>query len=876
MATQFTNYLANFKTQIGESITHTIIGDKNLNIYGGAYNIPDNCWNEFMKMYWNHVFYSGNIAYMTEKQLDNGAIYIDLDFKYDTSITTRQHTENHIIDIIMKYFEKINLILNIPNDDEINVFVMEKDNVNELSEKTKDGIHILIGIKMETRHRILLRELVINELKELLNDLPLINTIDDIIDKTISRGSTNCQMFGSRKPACDVYKLTYQYIIKNDEIKSIEDNINKITFEKLLQLSVRYDSHKSYNVKSQYIDYVCQKQLQKNLYITPPNSRSATPIYVINEDKHDEYIELLFNIIGNGYNDKGCKNVSRNDRLCICNVLKSNNYDKKIFIDYCNLREGKGKDTAEETWDSIQIKTITPKYVLQGLAKKINCSQYDKWFIKYKKYIKLNILKKGENEVAKYITDYLKNKLVYCNKNWWVFDNILKIWRDGTPNAIIINEIQRQIDIARKCLLTRISEYDDDEEQKKIFRKMDKEYDSFYSVIGKSGFVKQMENCLKEYLLDIFFEEKLDVTPYKIAYKNGILDLKTLQFNDEIKADDYITSFIPYHYKEGSEEHIEFVENELLKICNYNKEHLDYYLSFLGYSMTGDSSICQAFFNLLGQKASNGKSIIFETLMEIIPNYIKKTENDIFECKYGSRHKEIATWRGKRIIWVNELSKGKQDVDVIKDISDGTSVSYKVMYGIQGKMPITFKLAVVSNNTLKFDSDNGFARRLKTLQMNSDFVDNVEDDFENKIFKKDTMFGLKLRTTYKYALMSLIYKYSKAFVDDGFKMKPYPNEWEQETKMILDNNNKFQDFFDKWFKIDENEKIGITKIDNFLNEQNKHVNFKDELVRMKIKFTYNSQERYKGSGSKKGVYYGFRLKTEEEIDEDNKDEDVDV
>ena len=250
--------------------------------------------------------------------------------------------------------------------------------------------------------------------------------------------------------------------------------------------------------------------------------------------------------------------------------------------------------------------------------------------------------------------------------------------------------------------------------------------------------------------------------------------------------------------------------------------------------------------------------------------------SDIFECKYGSRHKEIATWRGKRIIWVNELSKGKQDVDVIKDISDGTSVSYKVMYGIQGKMPITFKLAVVSNNTLKFDSDNGFARRLKTLQMNSDFVDNVEDDFENKIFKKDTMFGLKLRTTYKYALMSLIYKYSKAFVDDGFKMKPYPNEWEQETKMILDNNNKFQDFFDKWFKIDENEKIGITKIDNFLNEQNKHVNFKDELVRMKIKFTYNSQERYKGSGSKKGVYYGFRLKTEEEIDEDNKDEDVDV
>ena len=59
--------------------------------------------------------------------------------------------------------------------------------------------------------------------------------------------------------------------------------------------------------------------------------------------------------------------------------------------------------------------------------------------------------------------------------------------------------------------------------------------------------------------------------------------------------------------------------------------NLDYYLSFLGYAMTGDSSRIQAFFNVLGQKASNGKSIIFEALMKIIPNYITEGENDLFE-----------------------------------------------------------------------------------------------------------------------------------------------------------------------------------------------------------------------------------------------------
>ena len=90
--------------------------------------------------------------------------------------------------------------------------------------------------------------------------------------------------------------------------------------------------------------------------------------------------------------------------------------------------------------------------------------------------------------------------------------------------------------------------------------------------------------------------------------------------------------------------------------------------------MTGDSSLVQGFFNLLGQKASNGKSIIFETLMSIIPNYVKKAESDLFECNYGSRHKEIATWRGIRLLWLNELTKKKQDGEVIKDICDGTQV----------------------------------------------------------------------------------------------------------------------------------------------------------------------------------------------------------
>ena len=865
---EFTNYLAPFKTAKGETHTHTIIGDKALNIFGGSYTIPADNWLDFMETYWNYVFYSGNKAYMTEKQLDNGAVYVDLDFRYAEGTNQRLHNENHIIDVIMKYYEMIGKILDIPADDEIKVFVMEKDKVNELDNKTKDGIHILFGIKMTKECRKLLRQMVMKDIQGLLSDLPLTNTIEEVIDNGIAESSVNCQMYGSRKPNHQAYKLTHKYIVKNDDITP--EKITTITAEDLLELSVQYDGHPEYSVKEKVINILKEvKEKKQSSILTPPNSRSPTPQQVfspLHTNYVDEYMDLLFNVIGNGYNTDNSKVVSRKDRLCICNVLKSNHYKKDIYINYCGLREGQGKDTASETWDSIEIKNTTPLFVLQGLAKRLNANGYDKWFIKNKKYIKLSVLKKGENKVAEYITDYLSNKLIYCIEKWWFFDTKLRIWRFATPNAIIINEVQRQIDIARKTLLTRITEEEDDE-KKKQYRKMDKEYELFYSVVGKSSFAKQMENCLKEYLLDMTFVERLDVLPYKVAYRNGILDLKTLEFNYTINAEDFITSYIPYDYEEGTEEDIEWVKAELLKICNCNEEHLQYYLSFLGYSMTGDSDKEQSFFNILGQKASNGKSSIFEALMHIIPNYIKKAENNIFECNYGSRHKEIATWRGMRILWVNELSKKKQDADVIKDVADGTSVTYQVMYKINAKMPITFKLAVVSNNTLKIDGDRGIGRRLKTFQMDSEFLDVETDDYENKIFKKDKTFPEKLKTKYKYALMSLIYQYSQAFYNDGLKMKSYPEDWNETTKQIIQETNKFQEFFEKWFIEDPNGTIAKKKLEEFLKENNQHVHINDELIKMKITFKYNSQEK---KGGFKGWFSGFRQKTPEEIEEENK------
>ena len=50
--------------------------------------------------------------YLTEKQLVNdGPLLVDIDLRYDIEIDSRQHTSNHINDLIENYLSQIDLVL---------------------------------------------------------------------------------------------------------------------------------------------------------------------------------------------------------------------------------------------------------------------------------------------------------------------------------------------------------------------------------------------------------------------------------------------------------------------------------------------------------------------------------------------------------------------------------------------------------------------------------------------------------------------------------------------------------------------------------------------------------------------------------------------
>ena len=329
------NYLRTHNAVKGEGFTHTKIGDKALSLFGGSYKINDSEWKSFMQLYYQHVFVNGQTEYLTEKQLpETGPVLIDIDLRYESSITTKQHSKDHIIDAIMLYAEKIKQLLDITEGARIEVFVMEKKDVNTLENKTKDGIHLIIGVQMHKALQVLLRKKVLPELKSIWDDLPITNDWEDVLDEGVTKGFVNWQMYGSRKPGNQTYMIKYHFdlVYAKNDIEIEENPIAKFSTEKnICKLSARYTENPGFPLKagvqadfeaaklslhqtSKKTDAAAAPKYKLKMKATG-NTPASAYADIDSEATLDNMLETLFDDIGpNEYRLK----ETHADTMCLC------------------------------------------------------------------------------------------------------------------------------------------------------------------------------------------------------------------------------------------------------------------------------------------------------------------------------------------------------------------------------------------------------------------------------------------------------------------------------------------------------------------------------------------------------------------------------
>jgi P4 family phage/plasmid primase-like protien len=273
------SFLVSHKCEGDNKPTHTRIGDKG-SIRGGKYYIPVEEEPEFLEHYYNEIVKKNGSEYLTEKQLgEGGAVAVDLDFRYDNDIRVRQHNEHDIVDLISIYLEILKTIFIFVADMvDFHIYIFEKPSVNLSNEDvTKDGIHMIIGIKMSSVLQLYLREKVLKVFEtnpndiDFINDLPLKDTCtwNTVLDEGISKGCVNWQLYGSKKPANQAYKLTGVYHITMDDAdnefcsSSIDVREYENSFENFCKLSIRYRDHPEYNLQPG-MEGVLQERSGKN------------------------------------------------------------------------------------------------------------------------------------------------------------------------------------------------------------------------------------------------------------------------------------------------------------------------------------------------------------------------------------------------------------------------------------------------------------------------------------------------------------------------------------------------------------------------------------------------------------------------------------
>ena len=821
-----TDYLKNHNANTsGSSPTHTRIGDRSLDVYGGSYFIDDEI-EAFYEHYYNKVFVKKQNEYLTEKQLSDGRspIAVDLDFRYSLDITERQHTLEYCQDLVITYLEEIEKMFNFTQNTEFPVYVMEKPNINTVKEKgiVKDGIHMIIGIQMNHTLQQMLREKMLEKLPEMWDDLPIQNSWDSVLDEGISKGSTNWQLYGSRKPGNEAYEITQYWKVTCDssdgQLEIHQKNIDDIDLSKdLHKISVRYtDFHKAELKPATHEEYLrrLNNSPKRPLKSSGVVQRSTVRIPgdneqeeiqlsdITNQDVLDKAVDIMLSkfsiydhkvretheftqILPAKYYEPGSHLLNRK----VAFGLKDT--DERLFLSWVKLRS-KAEDfdynsipKLYKIW-SKDIKNeqhherITRRSIMYW-ARHDSPEEYKRICSEtIDALIDETISSPSDWDFAMVLYNMFKNEYLCSNQGmegkrvWWVFEN--HRWVRDYGETIRV-KISREM---HGLYQNKITQYTDelriatDEQDQDAIESCKKKVLHVSQLQIRLKKTNDKNNIIKEagtLFYDKTFNEMKDTNVYLLGFTNGVIDFKNKVFREGYPQD-YITKttnieYIPYDelgdVKRMNE--INLFMEQLFPIQELNH----YMWEHLAASLIG-TNVNQTF-NIYRGSGSNGKSKLIALMSAALGNYAETINVNVLTSKRvdtGGTSSEIVALKGVRYGVASEPSVGMTlNEGVMKEMTGGDKIQARGLYSASETFVLQLSLCVCTNYLFEVKSnDDGTWRRIRIVDFLSKFarkekLDLIDNEFK---FEADGHLDDKIEG-WAPVLMSMLVK--RAFANDG-------------------------------------------------------------------------------------------------------------
>jgi P4 family phage/plasmid primase-like protien len=916
-------FLKKYQTKGDDKPSHTRIGNPKFGIYGGSYNIPPDKMQLFYELYHYSVFECLTPNYITECQLpDKGPLLIDLDERYKKSVTDRHHSEEHITDFTQLVLEKLTNIIKVDGTLTFKIYVFEKDEINtDCVDFTKDGVHYYFDVELEHGAKPILREHILEDIDFIYEDLKLENSYSDLVDKGVMIGKTNWQLYGSRKPSYQDYKIKYLYeaeIIndvsnidseESEESDSSETIINisklKINDLDILELlpliSARKNCEEKLVLKDKIKQQITSAKIKKkpvahkqveNSMMTMGSLRDAFG----NIDSEENCSQLIKEIIDYS-NKEGLNNIEYAHNLA---MLLSDEYyepyENWLKVSWClrsismllyptfllfsskSPRFDWDDNDCYKEWTSCNydiekspslgsLKFMAKKCDKDAVAKLDECNFYNM----------ITAIAKGpitEWDIASMVHKIFEYEFKSCNIKktlWYHYKN--GRWREDDSGITLRSRlsayISKQIHNIVDQKIIQLSSESDDSEKNDADATLVKNMTQIAANLKRTTWKQNIMKECQEVFFDKEFINKLDVNPDLMCFNNGVLDLKQKVFREGFPTDNLslCTNTDYIEFDEGDEDSVRIREEilefmkKLFPIPAVNKYMWQHMASILKGRNKNQT------FNIYMGSGRNGKSKFVELLGLVLGDYKGSVPLTLITRErtgLGQATPEIAQLKGLRYAVIQEPSKStKLNEGPMKELVGEDPIQGRSLFKDTITFVPQFKLVVCTNNLFEINSnDDGTWRRIRLCDFIAKFVDDPSPDPKDYEFQRDCEIDKKFKS-WAQVLTSMLVEI--VFETDGLV---------EDCEEVMASSKKYrnqQDCFSEFVKerIVKSEKDTIQK----MNLKQEFEEWFSDLYSTKMpsgKELYSNISEHLGepvsrSGNKRG-WVGWKLITSHDLE----------
>lgn len=541
----FCSYLSAFRVEKGHEYTHTSIVKPS-----GSFFIPVDQEDDFYTRY-IEAKQNGEELFMTEKHKSLGPLLIDIDLRFSKDAgLQRVYTRQHIEGIINVYVQSLLDYVSVPSEG-FDVYVMEKPGPVADKDIVKDGIHIMFP-RIVTRPSVQLkiREDVLHKLGDVLVDLKHTNALSDVVDEAVIQRN-NWQMYGSKKPNCEPYRVTKVYKYSNGELSLSSDQLREDdNYVELLSIRNKYEETPIKIEKRVSIEEYEEAQRLKAKMIQ--DRRLSKPNDKKNVCEELSLVEKLVDILS----------VSRAERFddwirlgwCLRNI------DHRLMNKWDDFSKKSSKYNAgecERLWNNMKEEGLGIG-TLHMWARQDDKENYDKIIERDLFNLISCSSSKTHHDIAK-VVHYLYKYEFACasvkHNYWFEFKNHRWVPCDSasTMRLRLSSEVVKKY-CAASAYYSNKAATEDDADTRDRYTEKSKKLLEIANKLKDSPF---KENILKE-CRDLFyiekFEEKLDSQCHLLGFENGVFDLEADEFR-EGRPEDYISFSTGINYVEYDSEH---------------------------------------------------------------------------------------------------------------------------------------------------------------------------------------------------------------------------------------------------------------------------------------------------------------------------------